>query len=1010
VEVVEPSSGQRRSVLLYDGIAQEEVQLIFGAAFNLTFRVVGFRDANKVYYPFSVLAMAPKAFDKVTLSLVVENAPISAPVASVSPLVPPAPAQAQEASSSEFVLTENNARKAFDILDKNGDSYLHKEEFVEVLTVAYEKFLELNTRYSFAYSCLTPEEIATATAGLFFGADEKERDFGQFCVWYVTAGSSPLCELMVLSVESLSSTLLDQYAMSPRTAKSSRNSISHLLDELYQDANVAELAANAQQHLKLSGQNLDHLLHLISESAQGQEQLGHPLYTKIFYVYLMQHSKRLTEEDTEALEVLDAIFDMLSGNQEASVDVHELAALLGVLCKGQYLKTLRAVFDMYPGANTGLVSETILTTQLTQVLRVIFYYNPSMVSVTGCYPEDLAQALSTKLFLLVEANRAQGGKLGFGEFVEAFLHGLMIALSMLRVSEGFFYDYLEQLLTYVGAPEQEDEEKDGEEEEEEEEDEEEEEEDEEEGDEEDEEQEGEDVESYEDDSQDYRIPSPQEAAAMGRGGFLEEDQVVAGAEGVDYNGGAISVHDAREVLGIDSFPCREVVQYMLQLSDDGSIERTVYRAGMTELVDHHYAASSVLRRSIMDFIVDRLFAAFDPEDSGYCSARELCCALLLFCGDDATKRAGVAWDVLNTRFDSPLRYGEIVSAVGAAIRAQLCLDPALEPFLYADAVQERAQLEVSAFFPEGQGSGSNFVELYSCILYMCESEAMDLDISLSPAKKPMRAGTPMPFQSDFNDSSDAEEDEDEEEEEEEEGEEEGGEKSPSVQTFSGDEEEEEGNVLLDDKLFPPSSVVLELRAARAVLGLEGLAADDLMESLAQHCPAGLLTAHSWRTWQAQAADVARSSGPDREAAAHLGGRIFAAFCSASSSESPMKVPTKEATVPYARIAAGLSFLCGGSPLEERLMVAHTVMDGDSDGYISPEELQATIHSTLVVLTVCSRMVADKVILLGAPLSELAGAATLEAMAALGLDMTAVYIDLQTMCEMADDFLKLAALF
>jgi hypothetical protein len=383
VEVVEPSSGQRRSILLYEGIAQEEVQLIFSAAFNLTSPAVGFRDGNGIYYPFSVLAMAPKAFDQATLNLVVQNAqkapasPAQTPTPTRAPAPrPPAPAQEDAVvASNEFVLTEDNARKAFDILDKNGDGYLHKEEFVEVLTVAYEKFLELNTRYSFAYSCLTPGEIALATARLFF-ADEVGRrdiggggvggmDFSQFCVWYVTAASFPLCELMVLSVESLSSTLLDQYAMSPRTAKRSRSSVSHTLDELYVDHNVSELAENAQKHLKLSGENLDYLLALIVESAGGDESIGHPLYTKIFYVYLMQHSKHLTEEDTEALEVLDAIFDMLSESKEPqsdpsnpsenvepyepSVNVLELGALLSVLCKGQYLKTLDAVFDMYPG-------------------------------------------------------------------------------------------------------------------------------------------------------------------------------------------------------------------------------------------------------------------------------------------------------------------------------------------------------------------------------------------------------------------------------------------------------------------------------------------------------------------------------------------------------------------------------------------------------------------------------------------------------------------------------------
>jgi hypothetical protein len=66
------------------------------------------------------------------------------------------------------------------------------------------------------------------------------------------------------------------------------------------------------------------------------------------------------------------------------------------------MHTLLLYFYLIGARSDDLVSESILTTQLCQVLRVIFYYNPRMVAATGCYPEDLALALSTKLFLLVE--------------------------------------------------------------------------------------------------------------------------------------------------------------------------------------------------------------------------------------------------------------------------------------------------------------------------------------------------------------------------------------------------------------------------------------------------------------------------------------------------------------------------------------------------------------------------------------------------------------------------------
>ena len=42
------------------------------------------------------------------------------------------------------------------------------------------------------------------------------------------------------------------------------------------------------------------------------------------------------------------------------------------------------------------------------------------------------------------------------------------------------------------------------------------------------------------------------------------------------------------------------------------------------------------------------------------------------------------------------------------------------------------------------------------------------------------------------------------------------------------------SMFLDDESYPPSSIVLELRAAQSVIGLEAYLADELMESLGIH--------------------------------------------------------------------------------------------------------------------------------------------------------------------------------
>lgn len=1116
VEIVEPASGQLRSVYLYEGIQSDEVKLLFDATFGIDGTIVGFTDDRKISYPFSMISRSPKLFDGRCLTLILENNAASCGQHS----------NIATSESDELILTDENAEKAFNILDKNGDGYLHKEEMVEVLTVAYSKFMDLHTRYSFAYSCLTPRDVAAATAqncldSVTTADGDYCLDFDDFCAWYLSAGTNALRELMVMSIESISSTGSIFGPDSPQMKRTkSRTSLE--LGDAYSDRRVANFVSSCQNLLRLSSGSLTYLLDLIGVSAKGRSVISHDLYTKIFYVYLLQHNHQLTEQDTDIVRVLDVIFDILSSDANDKVHLLELGSLLCTVTNGKYLQSLKTLFDMYPESHTGFVSESILMNHLCQILRIVFYFNPRISKATSCFPEDLACALSVKVFLLIESKRKCRGKLNLEEFVETFLHGLMMGLSQLQIGEGFFCEYLERLMSYIDngparspvsaqgkgteagvgrrrvAEELE------------------------------EEVEGEDVESYADDSEDYAqvhdlrdgvgqsdsdssdgdgdsgesssgggdadgdtdaaritsvreedtledLPEDEEDGQEGedddRSGsqvLLEDSQV--SAQDILYEGAAISVLEARQFMGLLEFSSRVVCQYILQeLADErGNIGQALYFKGLSRLIGDVYNSSTVLLRSKIDFVLHRLFAVFDPDGSGVCNAAELGCGLLLFCGDDALVRSRVAWELLeaDTAYGNMLNFDAIVRSVSALIKAQLSLDPYLDINAFLSAVEVRAHLETITFFPSQQlssiisHSASDFVELFSCTLFMCQSEAMDLELEKYDAhqKKPdLRSpngsfrspGTKSPngsfrtnksppnngsFHSaagraQFNDSS-VEGDEDGEqdfgvqvaddidlgsstEDEDDDGPNSFSGMGLTLGTFSHDNDDEvEENVYTNDKHFPPSAVVLELRAARAILGLENYSADELMATLAEHSPGGKLSESGWLRWLSYITHKARTPEQDLDIAIHLGNRLFEAFDSSAIQGSPVKGKAlpHDSQIPYERMTAGLAFLCGGSPLEERLMVAFTVMDGDSDGCITQAELIDIINSALIVISVCSRMVADKVILLGAPLSELAEAAAIEAVTALNVDDTAAYISLEMLCEMSDDFLKLAALF
>ena len=559
--------------------------------------------------------------------------------------------------------------------------------------------------------------------------------------------------------------------------------------------------------------------------------------------------------------------------------------------------------------------------------------------------------------------------------------------------------------------------------------------------------------------------------------YLEDSQVIA--DFIEYDGAAISVNDARVKLGLLDYDGNQIVHFVMhELTNaiDGSIDYDVYVKGMSRLIGTKYIYSNAIERSIMNYILDQLFSSFDNDDHDNnnniiinnnnnnnngrygrrCSAVELGCALLLFTGEDVLSRSQSAWDllILSQEYEGLLDYAAIVRCVSAIIKAQLCLNPETPPRHYLTAIDMRAKLEVSAFYPtyvtnEGymkeidtSSSSSSavssmftFIEMMSCILYMCQGEAMELELdkynvttttttnttntnyiselnasSSSSFIASNRLSSPLRNRiSKDNYSESIEEivdansingngnDDDEEEEEEEfdidnvgaDDNDDGSEevnnrnvRNMSFDAFSGDDDDDDdelidSNVYLKDKFFPPSSVVLELRAVRSILGLKQYKAADLLESLGSHCQAGMLKESSWIQWLAHMTYNARVSDDDLVEATMISSKIFRSFYEASKHQS-FNIGDDDdgdddnddndndgdsqgrAVVSYQNIVVGMSFLCGGSALEERLMVAFTVIDSDCDGLLSMHEFTDLIFCALIIISVCSTSVEAKI--------------------------------------------------
>ena len=90
------------------------------------------------------------------------------------------------------------------------------------------------------------------------------------------------------------------------------------------------------------------------------------------------------------------------------------------------------------------------------------------------------------------------------------------------------------------------------------------------------------------------------------------------------------------------------------------------------------------------------------------------------------------------------------------------------------------------------------------------------------------------------------------------------------------------------------------------------------------------------------------------------------------------------------------------------MVAFTILDEDSDGFINYDQLCTLIHSVLSIIAVCSKLVNNKIVAIGTNVDELTAATAAEAMCALGLQVDDD-INLEMLSDLAEDYLKLASL-
>jgi hypothetical protein len=230
VQITEPSSGILRVFYLFDGITEDELFDLFKASFQKHEYAKGFSDESGVIYPPSMLALKPKLFGGRKLFVINDHRDensshlLSQHQGTVLPSI--------GKNSQDSLLTEEQVRNAFDILDMNNDNVIHKEEFITVMNLAYSNLFDLDPAIAFAYQCINSKDLAIITAMFcyhnhhFIREGSEQGEYGNtltngkkrstssshyyltyddFAAWYLSIGFDPLRELMIKAIELFSS-------------------------------------------------------------------------------------------------------------------------------------------------------------------------------------------------------------------------------------------------------------------------------------------------------------------------------------------------------------------------------------------------------------------------------------------------------------------------------------------------------------------------------------------------------------------------------------------------------------------------------------------------------------------------------------------------------------------------------------------------------------------------------------------------------------------------------------
>lgn len=440
---------------------------------------------------------------------------------------------------------------------------------------------------------------------------------------------------------------------------------------------------------------------------------------------------------------------------------------------------------------------------------------------------------------------------------------------------------------------------------------------------------------------------------------------------VEFQSDSWSIAEAKAVLGLGKYSAEFIIDFLIGKigDDDASTEESSwliteqqFDSAMLQLLNRQYVDLTAKQRSLSDYLVHTIFATFDANNSGFCDLTELGCGLMLFSGGEIADRAQMAYKLVAEWHDDEGLNGEaknegvktemMTTAIASVLKIVAILNSSYlnscDPLNTADEITKRAfvraKLPISDYSTIGQEDFEYWFSVVLTIYNEIEEEEVEEEQVVKIKKtskqvKQKRKGKKLSTKLTIDTES---------------------------AKYNADTDLENGDVRIT---MAPNAVVLELQVAKNLLGLTGVAAEDLMELLGEVSSEGLL---SIETWEEYLSEFVLGSKADKKRGIKLGMKLFNSFDSKHEGE-----------VNYIDFCAGL-ILLSDSPVEDKVMVAFVLNDTEGVGMISVPELQNLVLGSLRVAISCSPTAAKKVAEGGVGIQELARLIVLEGLAVMEL--------------------------